>query len=128
MRIYRKAGSRKNGVRHGSSPGVVEEGSERVVELVAVAVKTDNAGDGLDMTGTAAPGDEDNDIHRLGDQRARRRQSDFEDQLFQAQQRTVGGTGVDGGDAAGMPSAPDLDEVQRFTAAHLTDYHAVGPQ
>ena len=64
---------------------------ERVVELVAVSVEADNTGDGLDMAGAASPGNEDDDIHRLGDQRTRRRQSDFEDQLFQAQQCAVGG-------------------------------------
>jgi hypothetical protein len=38
------------------------------------------------------------------------------------------GTGVDGGDAAGMAGAPDLHQVQRFAAAHFADDHAVGAQ
>ncbi len=76
----------------------------------------------------ATAGDVDDDVDGLGDERPRRIHGHFENQLLQAQQRAQCGAGMDGGDAAGMASAPHLDEIQRLATTYLADHHAVGAQ
>ena len=50
----------------------------------------------------------------------------FLDQLFESTQRTEGRAGVDGADSSGMSRAPSLQEIQSFSAAHLSDRDAIG--
>ena len=52
----------------------------------------------------------------------------FLDELLEAAQRSEGGAGMQGADAAGMAGAPGLQEVQGLGAAHLADRDAIGPQ
>ena len=59
-----------------------------------------DASDLLHMAGAAAPGKEHHQVDGFGDQRPWRGQGDFQDQLFQAQQRALGGARVEGGDTA----------------------------
>jgi hypothetical protein len=50
----------------------------------------------------------------------------LEDQLLKAMERGRRRTGVDRPDAAGMPRAPGLEEVESLGAPHLADRNAVG--
>ena len=55
-----------------------------------MAVEAGDARDALDVPGRTASGDVDDHVDGFGDQRARRRQRHFEDQLLDAQQCAVG--------------------------------------
>jgi len=72
-------------------------------QVVANAVKADDAGDALDAAFAATSGDVDHDIDRFGDQGSWRIHGNFEDQLFHAQQRAQARTGVDGDPALRPP-------------------------
>lgn len=74
-----------------------------------MAVEAGDAGDFLHAARMAATGDVDDDVHGLGDQGTWCGHGDFENQLFQPQQRARGGTGMDGRDASRMAGAPSLE-------------------
>ena len=70
--------------------------------MIAVAVETGDPGHSAHLAGTAAPRDKHHHIHRLGNQGTRWRDGNFQDQLLKTKQCTLSGTGMHGGDAAGM--------------------------
>src|SRR3546814_4338386 len=67
----------------------------------------------------AAAGQDDDDVDRLGDQRARDMRYGFKDQLLEPVQRGACRSGMDRADAAGMAGAPRLEQIERFGAAHF---------
>src|ERR1700722_19821399 len=96
-----------------------------LVEAVATIVVADHPCDVLDSPRTTAAGDVDDDVHRLGDERARGSHGDLKDELFEPEQRSFGRSRMDRRNATGMPSAPRLEQVERFPAADFTDDHAI---
>src|SRR3546814_10568746 len=72
------------------------------IEYAALALQTRYARDLAHAPGGAPAIQENDDVDGLGNQRARRLAGGFERELFQAQQRAVGGIGVQRGDAARM--------------------------
>src|SRR5690606_36508079 len=99
---------------------------QRIRQVVTHAVEANDASNGVDAALATATGDVDDDIDRLGDQRTRRVHRYFENQLLQAQQCAQCGTGMNGGNASGVPCTPDLDEIQCLATAHLANDYAVG--
>src|SRR6266516_4695963 len=68
-----------------------------------------------------------NQVDCLDDEGPRHGDDGFLDELLQATQRAECRAGMNGSDSAGVPSAPRLQEVERFCAAHLADRDAIGP-
>src|SRR3990167_2758850 len=98
------------------------------MELIATLVVADDSGDLLDVAGATAPGEEHHQVDRLDDQRLWRGQGDLQDQLLQAQQGALGGSGMDRGDTARVAGAPGLDQVQGLATTYFADHHPVGTQ
>src|SRR3546814_6181080 len=76
----------------------------------------------------AAAGQDDDDVDRLGDQRARDMRYGLKDQLLEPVQRGACRSGMDRADAAGMAGAPRLEQIELIGAAHFADRDAIGTQ
>ena len=80
--------------------------------VVAVGAEPIDAGEFNETAGRSASGEDGNKVDRFGDQGARHRDNGFLDELFEAAQRADAGTGMDGADPTGMPSAPGFEQVE----------------
>lgn len=96
--------------------------------VIAVQAKAIDTGEFREAAGGATAGKNGHEINGLSDQRARNGDDGFLDELFHPPQRADGAAGVDGADAAGMPGASCLQEVEGFGATHLSDRDAVRAQ
>lgn len=86
-------------------------GRDAVIAVRAEAIDTGEFGQPARGT---APGEDGNEIDRLGDQRTRNGDDRFLNELFHPAQRADGAAGVDRADA--MAGAPCLQQVQRLRA------------
>ena len=68
------------------------------------------------------------DVDGLGDERARYGHHAFLNELFEPPQRAERRACVDCADPAWMTRSPGLEQIERFSAAHLTDGNAIGSQ
>src|SRR3546814_18309402 len=76
----------------------------------------------------AAAGQDDDDVDRLGDQRARDMRYGFKDQLLEPVPRGACRSGMDRAEAAGMAGAPRLEQIARVGAAHFADRDDIGTE
>ena len=77
---------------------------------------------------SAAPGQHGDDVDGLGNQGAGHRDDGLLHELLKPAQRSESRVGVYGTDAAGVPCPPCFEQVERFAAAHLSNWNAIRPQ
>src|SRR5215207_10370988 len=112
-------------VRRGGAGRAALLFSCRYEDVVAGRAKALHGGELGEPARRATPGEDRNDLDGFGNERSGHGHDGFLDELLEATERTYGRARVQGADAARMPGAPSLQEVQRLRAAHLADRDAI---
>src|SRR5207237_2779099 len=101
---------------------------ERLDHVVTGRTEVANVPDAREPALSPAPGQHGDQIDGLRDQPPRDGHDRLLHQLFEASQRADRGRGMDRADAAGMPRAPSLQQIERLATAHLADRDAIRPE
>src|SRR5207253_3301989 len=110
---------------HGEGTEGIEP--ERLDDVVAARAELGNVPDAREPALSAAPGQHGDQIDGLRDQRPRDGHDRLLHQLLETSQRADRGRRMDRADAAGMPRAPGLQQIERLATPHLANRAAIGP-